>query len=91
MNGKPFYLNGFNAYWMMMFASDPSTRIKVTDTFREASKYGMNVARVWAFNDGDYKPLQNSPGSYNEDVFKVTTDIHFFLLGNGFVSLFPMQ
>ncbi|XP_017969627.1 PREDICTED: mannan endo-1,4-beta-mannosidase 4 isoform X2 [Theobroma cacao] len=70
MNGKPFYLNGFNAYWMMMFASDPSTRIKVTDTFREASKYGMNVARVWAFNDGDYKPLQNSPGSYNEDVFK---------------------
>nr|KJB41765.1 hypothetical protein B456_007G119100 [Gossypium raimondii] len=70
INGKPFYLNGFNAYWMMMFASDNSTRSKVTDAFREASKYGMNIARTWAFNDGDYKPLQNSPGSYNEDVFK---------------------
>ncbi|XVF33034.1 hypothetical protein REPUB_Repub17cG0133500 [Reevesia pubescens] len=70
MNGKPFYLNGFNAYWMMMFAADPSTKSKVTDTFREASKYGMNIARIWGFNDGDYKPLQNSPGFYNEDVFK---------------------
>ncbi|XVF22234.1 hypothetical protein REPUB_Repub12eG0156000 [Reevesia pubescens] len=70
MNGKPFYLNGFNAYWMMMFASDLSTKTKVTDTFREASKYGMNIARAWAFNDGDYKPLQKSPGSYDEDVFK---------------------
>ncbi|KAE8697155.1 Mannan endo-1,4-beta-mannosidase 1 [Hibiscus syriacus] len=70
VNGKPFYLNGFNAYWLMVFASDTSTRSKVTDVFREASKYGMNVARTWAFNEGDYKPLQISPGSYNEDVFK---------------------
>ncbi|KAL4362861.1 hypothetical protein GQ457_04G029660 [Hibiscus cannabinus] len=70
VNGKPFYINGFNAYWLMVFASDLSTRSKVTDVFREASKYGMNVARTWAFNDGDYKPLQISPGSYNEDVFK---------------------
>ncbi|OMO82320.1 Glycoside hydrolase, family 5 [Corchorus olitorius] len=70
-NGRPFYLNGFNAYWMMVFASDNSTRSKVTDAFKEASKYGMNVARTWAFNDGqDYKPLQISPGSYNEDTFK---------------------
>ncbi|XP_050136124.1 putative mannan endo-1,4-beta-mannosidase 9 [Malus sylvestris] len=28
MNGKPFYINGFNAYWMMYMASDPSTRAK---------------------------------------------------------------
>ncbi|KAE8681671.1 Mannan endo-1,4-beta-mannosidase 1 [Hibiscus syriacus] len=69
-NGKPFYINGFNAYWLMVFASDTSTRSKVSDVFREASKYGMKVARTWAFNDGDYKPLQTSPGSYNEDVFK---------------------
>ncbi|KAB1999079.1 hypothetical protein ES319_D12G136300v1, partial [Gossypium barbadense] len=70
INGNPFYLNGFNAYWMMIFASDPSTRDKVTNTFRQASKHGMNIARTWAFNDGDYMPLQTSPGSYNEDVFK---------------------
>ncbi|GMI69524.1 endo-beta-mannanase 1 [Hibiscus trionum] len=71
VDGKPFYVNGFNAYWMMLLAADPSTRNKVTDTFREASKYGMNIARAWAFNDGtDYRPLQISPGSYNEEVFK---------------------
>ncbi|KAK8718222.1 hypothetical protein V6N13_045465 [Hibiscus sabdariffa] len=71
VNGKPYYVNGFNAYWMMLLAADPSTRNKVTDTFREASKYGMNIARAWAFNDGtDYLPLQISPGSYNEQVFQ---------------------
>lgn len=70
MNGKPFYLNGFNAYWMMIFAADPSTKSKVTDAFQEASKYGMNIARTWAFNEGDYKPLQSSPGTYDEEIFK---------------------
>ncbi|KAI3444959.1 hypothetical protein Pfo_001624 [Paulownia fortunei] len=70
MNGKPFYFNGFNAYWLMYMASDPSTRDKVTDTFGQASKYGMNVARTWAFSDGGYRALQTSPGLYNEDMFK---------------------
>ncbi|KAM7276949.1 hypothetical protein ACFE04_018815 [Oxalis oulophora] len=70
MNNKQMYLNGFNAYWMMLYGSDESTRDKVSTTFQQASKYGMNIARTWAFNDGDYKPLQSSPGSYNEDVFK---------------------
>lgn len=70
-NGKSLYFNGFNAYWMMYMASDPSTRAKVTATFEQASKYGMNVARTWAFRDGGYRPLQSSPGSYNEDVFRV--------------------
>lgn len=71
INGRPFYFNGFNSYWLMYMASDPSTRAKVTDTFAEASKYGMNVARTWAFSDGGYRALQTSPGSYNEDMFKV--------------------
>ncbi|KAG4192033.1 hypothetical protein ERO13_A07G132750v2, partial [Gossypium hirsutum] len=44
----------------MMFAVDYSTR----------NKTGLNVARIWAFDDGDHKPLQSSPGSYNEEVFK---------------------
>ncbi|KAK6162905.1 hypothetical protein DH2020_002746 [Rehmannia glutinosa] len=70
MNGRPFYFNGFNAYWLMYMASDPLTRDKVTDTFGQASKYGMNVARTWAFSDGGYRALQTSPGSYNEDMFK---------------------
>ncbi|KAL5859394.1 hypothetical protein ACOSQ4_000690 [Xanthoceras sorbifolium] len=70
MNGKPMNLNGFNGYWMMLYASNLSTRAKVTDSFQQASKYGMNIARAWAFSDGGDKPLQYSPGSYNEDMFK---------------------
>ncbi|GFQ01304.1 putative mannan endo-1 4-beta-mannosidase 9 [Phtheirospermum japonicum] len=54
----------------MYMASDPSTRNKVTDTFKQASKYGMNVVRTWAFSDGGYRALQKSPGVYNEDMFK---------------------
>ncbi|BBH09096.1 Glycosyl hydrolase superfamily protein [Prunus dulcis] len=72
MNGRPFYINDFNAYWMMYMASDPSSRAKVTSAFQQASRYGMKVARTWAFNDGrgTDRPLQPSPGSYNEDTFK---------------------
>ena len=71
LNEKPYYLNGFNSYWLMTMASDPSTRTKVTSTFQQASQHGLNVGRTLAFNDGDYKPLQISPGSYDENVFKV--------------------
>ncbi|CAL5208750.1 unnamed protein product [Lathyrus oleraceus] len=70
LNGKPHYVNGFNAYWLMMMASDPSTRSKVTSTFQQASKHGLNLGRSIAFNDGDIKPLQISPGSYDENVFR---------------------
>ncbi|KAL2252478.1 UNVERIFIED_CONTAM: putative mannan endo-1,4-beta-mannosidase 9 [Sesamum indicum] len=70
VNGRPFYFNGFNSYWLMYMASDPSTRVKVSDTFVQAAKYGMNVARTWAFSDGGYRALQTAPGSYNEDMFK---------------------
>ncbi|GAU23890.1 hypothetical protein TSUD_35600 [Trifolium subterraneum] len=48
-------------------ASNPSTRFKVTSTFEQASKHGLNVGRTMAFNDG---VLQISPGSYDENVFK---------------------
>ncbi|KAM3324351.1 hypothetical protein P3S67_005502 [Capsicum chacoense] len=54
---KPFYLNGFNAYWLMYMASDPSTRNKVSTIFQQASKYKMNVAKTWAFTDGGFRPL----------------------------------
>ncbi|XP_013469110.2 mannan endo-1,4-beta-mannosidase 4 [Medicago truncatula] len=54
----------------MTMASDPSTRVKVTSNFQQASQHGLNVGRTWAFNDGDSKPLQISPGSYDENVFK---------------------
>lgn len=72
LNGKPHYVNGFNGYWLMNTASDPSTRSMVmTSTFQQASQHGLNVARTWAFNDGGYRALQISPGSYDENVFRV--------------------
>ena len=71
LNGKPQYFNGFNAYWLMTFAADPSTSSKVTTVFQEASQHGLNLARTWAFNDAGYKALQTSPGIYDESVFRV--------------------
>ncbi|XP_010263608.1 PREDICTED: mannan endo-1,4-beta-mannosidase 7-like [Nelumbo nucifera] len=70
LNGSPYYANGFNAYWLMYMASDPSQRSKVSSAFQEASTHGLTVARTWAFSDGGYKPLQYSPGSYNEQMFR---------------------
>ncbi|KAK4480085.1 hypothetical protein RD792_013142 [Penstemon davidsonii] len=70
LNGRPFYFNGFNAYWLMYTSSFPSTRNKVTDVFYQASRFKMNVARTWAFSDGGNRPLQISPGYYNEVMFK---------------------
>lgn len=72
LNGSPYFANGFNAYWLMYVASDPSQRGKVSAAFQEASRHGLTVARTWAFSDGGYRPLQYSPGSYNEQMFKVS-------------------
>lgn len=71
LNGRPFYLNGFNTYWLMVFAADLSTRDKVTQLFQQASSVGLTVCRTWAFNDGQWRALQKSPAVYDEDVFKV--------------------
>uniref|UniRef100_A0A803MI40 mannan endo-1,4-beta-mannosidase n=2 Tax=Chenopodium quinoa TaxID=63459 RepID=A0A803MI40_CHEQI len=70
VNGKSFYFNGFNTYWLMVFASDQSTRGKVTEVFKQASSVGLSVCRTWAFNDGQYRALQKSPSVYDEEVFK---------------------
>ncbi|CDY61603.1 BnaC03g71320D [Brassica napus] len=70
LNGQPFYVNGFNTYWMMTLAADNSTRGKVTDVFQQASAVGLTVGRTWAFNDGQWRALQKSPSVYDEDVFK---------------------
>lgn len=73
LNGSPFYGNGFNAYWLMYFASNKSQREKVSSVFQEATNHGLSIARTWAFSDGDFdSPLQYSPGSYNELMFRVS-------------------
>ncbi|XWS09521.1 hypothetical protein CRYUN_Cryun40dG0091800 [Craigia yunnanensis] len=70
VNGQPFYINGFNTYWLMVFAADQSTRGKVSELFRQASSVGLTVCRTWAFNDGQSRALQKSPSVYDEEVFK---------------------
>ncbi|KAK2414943.1 mannan endo-1,4-beta-mannosidase [Trifolium repens] len=70
VNDQPFYINGFNTYWLMVFAADDSTKGKVTEVFKQASSFGMTVCRTWAFNDGQWRALQKSPSVYDEDIFK---------------------
>lgn len=71
LNGSPYLFNGFNSYWTMNVAADPSQRNKVSEVFREASAAGLSVCRTWAFADGGDKALQISPGTYDEHVFQV--------------------
>lgn len=71
VNGQPFYVNGFNTYWLMVFAADQSTRGKISEVFQQASSVGLTVCRTWAFNDGQWRALQKSPSVYDEEVFKV--------------------
>ncbi|CAI9116782.1 OLC1v1018023C1 [Oldenlandia corymbosa var. corymbosa] len=71
LGGSSFYINGFNAYWFMIFGSDPSRKDKVSTAFKEAIDHGLTVARIWAFSDGGgTEALQYSPGSYNENIFQ---------------------
>ncbi|XP_031265637.1 mannan endo-1,4-beta-mannosidase 6-like [Pistacia vera] len=70
VNSQPFYVNGFNTYWLMVFAADQSTRGKVSEVFQQASSVGLTVCRTWAFNDGQWRALQKSPSVYDEEVFQ---------------------
>lgn len=70
LNGSPFYVNGFNAYWLMVLAVDPSARHKISSVLEEAASVGLTVGRIWAFNDGCWRALQISPGVYDEQVFQ---------------------
>ncbi|XP_020101107.1 mannan endo-1,4-beta-mannosidase 8-like [Ananas comosus] len=67
---RPFFVNGFNTYWLMVFAVDPETKGKIGDVFAEAKSVGLNVCRTWAFNDGGWRALQRGPFDYDDEVFK---------------------
>ncbi|XP_016458831.1 mannan endo-1,4-beta-mannosidase 5-like [Nicotiana tabacum] len=70
LNGSPFLFNGFNSYWLMHVAADPTERYKVSEVFQEASAASLSVCRTWAFSDGGDTALQISPGVYDERVFQ---------------------
>jgi mannan endo-1,4-beta-mannosidase len=84
VDGRPFYSHGFNAHWLMYMGSDPADRSKVIDTLDQASRLGATLVRTWAFSDGGgSRPLQITPGVYNEDTFKVLLFLEF----HGFFAL----
>lgn len=70
LDGEPFYINGWNSYWLMDHAVDGSYRPRVKAMFQAGSKMGLTVCRTWAFNDGSYHALQISPGEFDEQTFQ---------------------
>lgn len=82
LDGRAFYVNGWNSYWLMDHAVDDYTRPQIRAMLRAGAKMGLTVCRTWAFNDGTYNALQISPGQFNERVFKV--------LKNSLLSLFVL-
>ncbi|XP_057527626.1 mannan endo-1,4-beta-mannosidase 2-like [Amaranthus tricolor] len=70
LDGKPFYINGWNSYWLMDHAVDGFSRPRVKAMLQAGSKMGLTVCRTWAFNDGTYHALQVSPGVFDEQVFQ---------------------
>ncbi|GJM93149.1 hypothetical protein PR202_ga09679 [Eleusine coracana subsp. coracana] len=76
LDGRPFYVNGWNSYWLMDQAVEMGTRHRVSRMFRDAADMGLTVCRTWAFNDGTYNALQLAPGHFDERVFKVSNNSH---------------
>lgn len=74
VEGQPFYVNGWNSYWLMTQAVEENTRSRVVSTFLHGAALGMTVCRTWAFNDAAYDALQTSPGAYSEKTFQVAHD-----------------
>ncbi|KAG0473438.1 hypothetical protein HPP92_015295 [Vanilla planifolia] len=69
--GQPFYINGFNAYWLMVVASQPGGREKVSAALSQAADLGPStVVRTWAFSDAGDLSLQRSPGFYDETMYQ---------------------
>ncbi|ONK66822.1 uncharacterized protein A4U43_C06F12370 [Asparagus officinalis] len=70
LDGRPFYVNGWNSYWLMDQAVDEKSRGRVTEMFKAGRDLGLTVCRTWGFNDGTYHALQVSLGRFDEEVFK---------------------
>ncbi|KAJ1434544.1 Glycoside hydrolase superfamily [Sesbania bispinosa] len=70
LDGKAFYVNGWNSYWLMFQSVDVYSRPRVREMLKTGAKMGLTVCRTWAFNDGGYNALQTSPGHFDEQAFK---------------------
>lgn len=79
INGEPFFVNGWNSYWMMTQAVEEGTRHRVVSILQRGAALGMTVCRTWAFNDATYNALQMSPGMYSEQTFQVIDIVTQFI------------
>eukprot|EP00249_Psilotum_nudum_P005232 c18687_g1_i1 orf=613-1914(+) len=70
VDGMPFYINGWNSYWLMAQSIDSSSRSSVRTILRKGAEMGLSVCRTWAFYDGGNDGLQPQQGKYNEQVFR---------------------
>ena len=71
VDGRAFYINGWNSYWLMDHSVDEDRKPRVNAVLEAGAKMGLTVCRTWAFNDGGYNALQVSPGRFDERVFRV--------------------
>ncbi|MQM09730.1 hypothetical protein Taro_042603 [Colocasia esculenta] len=71
VDGRPFYVNGWNSYWLMDQAVEEHSRHRVRAMLHTGAKMGLTVCRTWAFNDGAYHALQVSLGRFDERVFRI--------------------
>ncbi|KAL2457955.1 Mannan endo-beta-1 [Forsythia ovata] len=65
-HGRPFYMNGWNSYWLMDHGVDEYSRSRISAMLQAGAKMGLTVCRTWAFNDGAYNALQISPRQFDE-------------------------
>ncbi|XP_065852964.1 mannan endo-1,4-beta-mannosidase 6-like [Euphorbia lathyris] len=68
---QPFYINGWNSYWLMQESVWNPSRSKVSKMLKRGAQLGLTVCRTWAFSDGPApNALQVSPGVFNQRVFQ---------------------
>lgn len=72
LDGDPFQIDGFNTYYLMVYAADPELRDHVDEVLDKAVDRGLNTLRTWAFNDGadEWNALQPAAGEWSEEVFR---------------------
>lgn len=70
VDGRAFYINGWNSYWLMDHSVDEDRKPRVSAILEAGAKMGLTVCRTWAFNDGGYNALQVSPGRFDERVLR---------------------
>lgn len=77
---RPFYIAGFNAHDLVPKALATPAEHKTfegrngkelaQELLRNASSYGLNVARIYAHTADDEHPFMVKPGEYNSDALK---------------------